>query len=487
MKKKYCAAAGLSAVFLTFGAAMTTMAAETGWINENDNWVYLDSDGSKVTSSWKKSGDNWYYLNSDGEVEKNGWVDDTYYVNEDGVMQINQWVHSDEDDSPSGEEGWYYLGTAGEMVTDSWKQINNEYYYFDDDGRMGTGWHFEDDSAYYLGDENDGARKQGWLCLEYESDNEPEEGDVSDTAASGDGSEWFYFQSNGKMVKSSDGYTSKTINGSKFYFDENGIMQNGWVAVASAASVDSTGISKFKYFGDENDGAMATGWKYLTDHPSDSDDQSEITEGTDTPEEGDGYWYYFDTSGVPKYLSQSSETLTSATVRINGYSYFFDQYGCMQSGLIGFNIGDTEYSSYFGSSDDDGKMRTGKQTGVYDGDDDTGTYYFNTSGSYKGGGYTGVKDDYLYYKGKLVEADEDSDYQVFCINVSGTDTYYLVNESGKVQTSNKNYKSDGEYKYQYSSGTIYLIDSDGENPTEVTTSDCAALPNVSFDAEYTFE
>lgn len=34
MKKKYCAAAGLSAVFLTLGAAMTTMAAETGWINE---------------------------------------------------------------------------------------------------------------------------------------------------------------------------------------------------------------------------------------------------------------------------------------------------------------------------------------------------------------------------------------------------------------------------------------------------------------------
>ncbi|MBE5975693.1 MAG: hypothetical protein E7251_13970 [Paenibacillaceae bacterium] len=45
----------------------------------------------------------------------------------------------------------------------------------------------------------------------------------------------------------------------------------------------------------------------------------------------------------------------------------------MQSGLIGFNFGDTEYSSYFGNSDNDGKMKTGKQTGVYDGDDDTGT------------------------------------------------------------------------------------------------------------------
>lgn len=65
--------------------------------------------------------------------------------------------------------------------------------------------------------------------------------------------------------------------------------------------------------------------------------------------------------------------------------------------------------------------------------------------------------------------------------------FYLINESGKVQTTNKKYKVDSEYKYQYSSGTIYLIDSDGENPTEITASDCGTLPSISFDSEYIFD
>lgn len=492
MKKTYYAAAVLSAAALmTMGTAFAAMAEETtGWSYEGDDWVYLDSSGDKVTDSWKKSGDNWYYLDSDGILAKDIWVDDTYYVNEDGVMLINQWIYSDEDESPSGEEGWFYLGTNGKVVTDSWKQINNEYYYFDDDGCMCTGWHYDDDddnSVYYLGDENDGSRKLGWLCLEYDEDDEPEERDVSEAASAGEGAEWFYFQSNGKMVKADSDYTSKTINGSKYYFDINGIMLNGWVAVASPDSADSTGVSKFKYFGDENDGVMAKGWKYLSDHPSDSDDSSEITEGTNAPEEGDSYWYYFDSDGTPKYLSDDTSTITASTARINSNSYFFDEYGSMQYGLIGFTFGDTTYAVYFGDTDDDGEMKTGKQSSVYDGDDEKGTYYFNTSGSYKGGGYTGEKDGYLYYEGKLVEAEEDSDYQVFCITIDGTEHFYLVNESGKVQTSNKNYKVDSEYKYQYSSGTIYLIDSDGENPAEVTADDCTALPSLSFDEEYTLE
>ena len=82
----------------------------------------------------------------------------------------------------------------------------------------------------------------------------------------------------------------------------------------------------------------------------------------------------------------------------------------------GLDFDGTVYAAYFGTSEDDAAMRTGKQTSVYDGNDEKGTYYFNTSGSDKGGGYTGVKDDYLYYEGKLVKADADSDFQVFEVN-----------------------------------------------------------------------
>lgn len=490
MNKPYQLAAVMSAAaVLSMGAAFTSLAA-TGWVYEDEGWVYLDSDGDRVTDEWKKSGDNWFYLDSDGLMAKDSWIDDGYYVNEDGAMLTNQWIYSEEgDEGPNSEDsGWYYLGSSGKITSDTWKAINGQYYCFDSDGKMYTGWHFDDDNVYYLGNENDGARKTGWLCLEYDSEDVPEEGDVSEAYDAGDGAEWFYFQSNGRMVKADSGYTTKTINGYKYYFDENGVMLTGWAAVASAADADSTGISKFKYFGEENDGAMAKGWKYLTEHPSDSDDASELTEGNNSySNEDDGYWYYFATDGTPKYFANDADTIAEATSRINSNGYFFDEYGRMQYGLIGIDIGGTVYTTYFGNSSDDGKMKTGKQTSVYDADDEKNTYYFNTSGSYKGSGFTGTKDGYLYSEGILVKAEEDSDYQVFCLNIDGTDHFYLVNESGKVQTSSKNYKSDGEYKYQYSNGTIYLTDSDGENPVEVTSGDCAALPSISYDAVYTLK
>lgn len=484
MKKTYKWAAVLSAAaVISMGSAVMAMAA-TGWSSEGDSWIYLDSSGNKVTNEWKKSGDQSYYLGSDGYIVTDSWVDDAYYVDEDGVLLKSQWIYmEDGQESPSGEEeGWFYLSSTGKAVTEGWELIDGKYYCFDDDGRMYTGWHFDDDYVYYLGE--DGSRKTGWVCLEYDEDDEPEEGDIGTAESAGDDAKWFYFQSSGKMVAadSDSSYVLKSINGSKYYFDENGVMLTGWAAIEDEAETgDSTGISKFKYFGGDNDGAMAKGWKYLTEHPTDSDDSEEMTTGsTDKPEDGEGYWYYFDTDGTPKYLSSTAATVSSAVGKVGSTSYFFDEYGCMQTGLIGLDFDGTVYAAYFGTSEDDAAMRTGKQTSVYDGNDEKGTYYFNTSGSDKGGGYTGVKDDYLYYEGKLVKADADSDFQVFEVNGK----FYLVNESGKVQTSAKYYQVDGEYTYQYSGGTIYVVDDDKEILHEVSESDCAAMEEVVYDSYY---
>lgn len=377
---------------------------------------------------------------------------------------------------------WYYMDSKGDKVSDKWMTIGGKQYCFDSDGSMLYGWHMDGDYIYYLGDADDGAMKTGWLCLEYDEDNPPDEGDVSSGSTPGAGTEWFYFQSNGRAVKADDGdeYSAKTINDVKYYFDENGVMLTGWVAVTSAETYDASGISKFKYFGDYSDGAMAKGWKYLTEHPSDSDDSDDLTlTGTEKPSSGEGFWYYFDNSGVPAYLESNASTMSAATTKVNGESYFFDEYGCMHSGLIGLVKEDgTILSGYFGSSDSDGKMHTGKQTAIQEDSGSSYTFYFTASGSNKGAGYTGEKDGYLYYNGKLVKADSGSEYEVFEVN----DKFYLVNESGKVQTSNKCYKSDGEYQYEYASGTIYIIDSDKER--QGTVSDGGTLPEISFAETY---
>ena len=92
-----------------------------------------------------------------------------------------------------------------------------------------------------------------------------------------------------------------------------------------------------------------------------------------------------------------------------------------------------------------------------------------------------IRADYLYYQGRLVKADSGSDYQVFCVD----NKMYLVNESGKIQTSSKNYKVNGSWTFKVSGGSIYFIDDDKKSTGKVTSSDAESLPEVIYDKEYT--
>ena len=64
------------------------------------------------------------------------------------------------------------------------------------------------------------------------------------------------------------------------------------------------------------------------------------------------------------------------------------------------------------------------------------------------------------------EAGSSSDYQVFCVD----NKMYLVNESGKIQTSSKNYKVNGSWTFKGFGGSIYFID-DKKSTGKVTSSD----------------
>ncbi len=59
---------------------------------------------------------------------------------------------------------------------------------------------------------------------------------------------------------------------------------------------------------------------------------------------------------------------------------------------------------------------------------------------------------------------------------------YLVNESGRVQTSDRTYRVDGEYYYEYDDGVIYRINDDRERIGEVTDGD--DLPRIAYEEVY---
>lgn len=476
------------AVLLSAGMSIPAMGASAGWVSENGRWRYMDSQGNYVSNTWQTSGNDSFYLGGDGYMVTNQWVDDTYYVNDQGAMVKNSWIHITEDGGEK-EAGWYFVDSKGKLQKDGWETINGSKYSLDENGRMRTGWYFDDDdNLYYLGNEDEGYVKTGWRCLAYDADEgvEPEEGEIPEVyTQAGDGAKWFYFRSNGKAVMGENGgYKSETINGKKYYFDENGVMMSGWIAAEEDAEAgDTTGISRFVYLGGENDGVMVKNqWLELDEHPGDSDDSDEIQDSGDdeAPTEGDSQWYYFDNDGTPAYLNSRASSMSAATTKINGSSYFFNQYGCMQTGMIRIQTAEgKEMVGYFGDWDSDGKMYTGKHSKLAV-DGGNYTYFFTESGSNKGAGYSGDKDGYLYYQGRLVEADDDSDYQVYAVNGD----VYLVNESGKVQKDSKNYKVDGDYLYKISGGKLYYIDDDKEITGEVTESDSESLPSVYYDKEY---
>ena len=94
------------------GSAAISYAASVGWVTEDGELRYLDSEGYYLTDTWKKKDNEWYYLNEEGFITRSAMVDE-YYVNEEGKRVINQWIrvdNEDEWDDEMPEAYWYYYG-----------------------------------------------------------------------------------------------------------------------------------------------------------------------------------------------------------------------------------------------------------------------------------------------------------------------------------------------------------------------------------------
>ena len=490
MKKQTKLVAVLStAALLAIGASMTSFAA-TGWAEEDGTWVYYDRNGDKVTDKWAKSGNNWYYLDSDGEMAVDSLIEDGdnyYYVDVDGVMAANQWVAIDNEDAGQDDEPehyWYYFQANGKALkqgdgsTLSLKTVNGKKYAFDDEGKMLYGWVAADnaeriddadgdafkDGDYYFGGEDDGAMTTGWLLMDITYDEATSDYEIAPAFNEDeDQSRWFYFKSNGKKVKAENGdvQKSKTINGKKYEFDENGAMTAEWsldVEKASKAGVRdsySTATTNsnaktaqysklWRYFNSVEDGSrVSKGWfkvvaaEYMNYNKNNDDEDA---------------WYYADGSG---------NLYAGEFKTIKGKKYAFRQDGRMISGLqfikkdANGNITDVKgdddnynfdteddfiknatgfyaqngYDCYYFGGGEDGAMKTNKTNITIDGD--SFNFYFEKSGSKKGAGLTGEKDDKYYLAGMLVKAGSDEKYQVVQKKTVGNKTVYVKLDDAK--------------------------------------------------------
>ena len=456
MRKQTKLVAVLStAALLAIGASMTSFAA-TGWAEEDGTWVYYNRDGERATDTWKKSGNNWYYLNSDGEMATDELIDDGdnyFYVDVNGVMASNQWVAIENEDAGDDNEPdhyWYYFQANGKALTNgnntnvSLKTVNGKKYAFDTEGKMLYGWVAKDSAEriddtngdafktgdYYFGGEDDGAMTVGWLQTDITYDEAVEDDYKYIAPVFGDDEDqtrWFYFQSNGKKVKPSDGdiEKDKTINGKKYSFDVYGAMVAEWnkdVKKATSATAGEAEYSRqWRYFNSVEDGArISKGWFKVV--------PAELL-NLDKYNDDEDFWYYADGNG--KLYAGEFKT-------IKGKKYAFRPDGRMVDGLKlineeadfdvqaddgkfnfesesefdknAFTAEKAGYKFYYFGDSSDGAMKTGSTTVTIDGDNFN--FYFETAGSNKGAGKTGEKDKKIYEGGKLVKAGKDEKYQV---------------------------------------------------------------------------
>lgn len=446
MKRKICAVLTLTAV-LSAGAAVSAWAA-AGWVQNNGQWQYQDRDGYIVRNEWQKGADGKYrYLDSSGYIAVSTWIDDEYYVGSDGIMVTDSWLREDCSSETDSGIAWYYFDSRGQAVKEGWKKIDDVWYYFDDVGVMQTGW--VDENRYYTNE--NGQMLTGWQLLDppedvsYDEDEEEEYDPF--TQADNDGKYWYYFKSNGRKVTpdedSGNEYGTVRIDGDYYCMNSDGAMQYGWKNVEGGSSITS-----YKYF--KSDGKMVTGW-YSLAAPRGIDDSSDEI-----------HWYYFNSKGVPKADEDGIPTKDDL-LTINGKTYLFNNVGNPVYGLRKVYLGKSEdesnYTSYyFGEDDNDCWAHSGKIK-VEEDSGEENTYYFTSAGR----GFTGIKDNYLYYVGKLQVAQNDK-YEL--INVPGKDYAVMVNSSGKVMKSTTVKNSD-DIKYKTnSSGQV--IEIDGEEVSGVT-------------------
>lgn len=446
MKRKICAVLTLTAV-LSAGAAVSAWAA-AGWVQNNGQWQYQDRDGYIVRNEWQKGADGKYrYLDSSGYIAVSTWIDDEYYVGSDGIMVTDSWLREDCSSETDSGIAWYYFDSRGQAVKEGWKKIDDVWYYFDDVGVMQTGW--VDENRYYTNES--GQMLTGWQLLDPPEDVSYDEDDEEEydpfTQADNDGKYWYYFKSNGRKVTpdedSGNEYGTIRIDGDYYCMNSDGALQYGWKNVEGGSSITS-----YKYF--KSDGKMVTGW-YSLAAPRGIDDSSDEI-----------HWYYFNSKGVPKADEDGIPTKDDL-LTINGKTYLFNNVGNPVYGLRKVYLGESEdesnYTSYyFGEDDNDCWAHSGKIK-VEEDSGEENTYYFTSAGR----GFTGIKDNYLYYVGKLQVAQNDK-YEL--INVPGKDYAVMVNSSGKVMKSTTVKNSD-DIKYKTnSSGQV--IEIDGEEVSGVT-------------------
>lgn len=175
----------------TTGKGFTEGAMVQGWLSLGDNWYYLadnnvDSEniefgyGQMVYGEVMIDGHKYYFGKENEGVMRTG------FIKAADISSTTASSNGPGSAASSDKEGMYYYGTSGSTIgvkwEDAWLGINNEWYYFDEEGKMVTGrmatdskgkrcdYEGGDAKYYYYLDPSSGKMQTGWVSMK-ESDS----------------------------------------------------------------------------------------------------------------------------------------------------------------------------------------------------------------------------------------------------------------------------------------------------------------------------
>ena len=376
-----------------------------------------------------------------------------YYVGSDGSKTINDWRFVLPEDADEDEDAeWFYFGSKGAMVKSAKKVIDGKTYYFKDNGVMLTGWvnttEFDEandvDGAVYC-DENGARVASQWIKVWAPGTDEDE--------AEEDDKNWYWIKSKGaaQIGRNLD------INGQTYFFDEDGVMLSGWVAlvgedyVALENAISTSGASAVYFCGNSDQGwAKKNTWIKTWDPENYEDADADVTQkwywiaksgkvyvpAAEDASAADAMTFADGSADVP-FTCTGSDATMMALKEINDKTYAFNAEGQMLDGLV--RVEGTDMM-YFGGADD-GAMKTGAQT-IEDEEGNDYKFFFGKKttddGYVEGVGVNGAVSGELYKNGLIQTADDA--YEV--ITVGEYD--YIVDEDGDIRTSKKDYENEDD-------------------------------------------
>lgn len=306
---------------------LTKQVGKGAWVKDYYGYWYRHFDGTYTRSDWELIDGYWYYFDEQG-YRKTGFLTlgtKKYYLDEtSGIMVIGF----------AKVNGKIYHFDAYGAMSGGWFQVNNEWYWANDDGSLKIGWHEYSGRKYYFDDS--GMMKKGWV---YTNNNYQylntfgfqvfgwlKEGDIN-----------YYLDTNGNMVKG-----VADIEGKKYYFNGSGAMQTGWID------------AKPGWYWANDDGSLKLGWQVYANRNYYFDENGKMQTGW--VKTNNQYQYLNDfgiqqfnwilVDGVDYYLGTDGNRKTG-WIQYLDRNYYLDENGKMQKGWV-YTNNQYQYLNDFG-------------------------------------------------------------------------------------------------------------------------------------------